>query len=297
MNEISLSTIIGFLKKAWYLYNTRRNTFLTLGGIVFVVSMLQVVAVKMQSMLLFGMSVLATVIVSYIIYLAMIRVAADPARITAGEALTRVEHIIIPAALVSVTMLLIALGGTLLLVVPGIIVSILMIFSVFAVVVDHHQHIDAVVSSWHLVKKRFFSIFVSLLTASIVIGLGLIAIFIVFWTLGIGETPFETIARVKQGNYQISLSQVLLEQALTNFLILPFTISFIAVLYEHAKKQTPHEPSHHEVVTVKKYLKILSVLGVVFLVAGMFISSLRLTQILPELVWLTHAPAAVFTSF
>ncbi|MCC2631293.1 MAG: hypothetical protein K0S38_1102, partial [Candidatus Paceibacter sp.] len=57
MNEISLSTIIGFLKKAWYLYNTRRNTFLTLGGIVFVVSMLQVVAVKMQSMLLFGMSV------------------------------------------------------------------------------------------------------------------------------------------------------------------------------------------------------------------------------------------------
>jgi hypothetical protein len=48
---------------------------------------------------------------------------------------------------------------------------------------------------------------------------------------------------------------------------------------------------------VKRYIRIFALIGIVCVIAGFFFSSLRFLQVIPELIKLTHAPAAVFSAF
>jgi hypothetical protein len=227
----------------------------------------------------------------------MIRAATEPARMSAGEVLARVEHFILPSVWVSLAMLLISLGGIFMLVIPGLIAAFLIMFAVFALIVDHYQQIDAIVYSWHLVKKQWLALFIRMFVANLIFGLIALGIFVIFWALGIGESPIQTVSRVRQGSLGISISQSILEQAVTNFFSVPVTISFMSILYSSAKRRVPDGPNEKEVESIKKIIKVLAVVGIIFLLLGFFASSLRLAQIIPELIRITHLPAAVFTAF
>jgi hypothetical protein len=271
--------------------------FLTLGFIAYVIGLVQLLAIRIHSMPLFILSVISTVVVSYIIYIAMIRAATEPARMTAGEVLTRVEHFIIPSALISLIVILSTMGGVMLIVLPGIIVAFLSMFSVFALIVDHYQQTDAIVYSWYLVKKKWLQIIVRMLVANIVFSVIAFGVLALFWSFGIGESPMQTVLRAREGSLSISMTQSILEQAVTNFFTLPITIAFMAVLYASLKKVVHDVPSDAFSNRVKKYIKILTGLGIAFVIIGVIVSSIHLASILAELIQLTHAPAAVFTAF
>jgi hypothetical protein len=285
------------IKKSFLLFRSKLSVFIPLGLISTAVGLVQLLAIRMHSMPLFALSVIASVVVTYIVYLAMIRVASDPARTTAGEALTRVEHFIIPAVWVSLAMILISLGGTLLFIIPGIIVSVLSMFSVFAVVIDHHEKTDAIMHSWHLVRGKWFAVFFRVALANIVFGLCSLVIFLIFWALGLGETPIQVVANAKLGIHTMSMSESALEQIVMNIVSLPLTISFLAVLYENLKQTSVPLMTEEEITRTKKRIKILALAGVAFIVLGLFISSLQLARTIPRFITLTHAPAAIFTAF
>ncbi|MCC2631134.1 MAG: hypothetical protein K0S38_943 [Candidatus Paceibacter sp.] len=288
---------LDLVRKSFILYRSKFLVFLTLGTISFVIGLVQLLAIRIHSMSLFILSLLFTIVVSYIVYIAMIRAATEPARMSAGEVLARVEHFILPSVWVSLAMLLISLGGIFMLVIPGLIAAFLIMFAVFALIVDHYQQIDAIVYSWHLVKKQWLALFIRMFVANLIFGLIALGIFVIFWALGIGESPIQTVSRVRQGSLGISISQSILEQAVTNFFSVPVTISFMSILYSSAKRRVPDGPNEKEVESIKKIIKVLAVVGIIFLLLGFFASSLRLAQIIPELIRITHLPAAVFTAF
>jgi hypothetical protein len=286
-------------KKTFSLYRSKFFIFFILGLITYGVTLIQLVSVGVHSMILFILSVVATIIVSYIIYLALIRVATDPGRMTVGEVLTRIEHFIIPAAKVSILILLIVLGGTLILIIPGIIALVYVMFSVFAVVIDHHQGLDAIGFSWNLVKGRWWYVFGRLVIANLVIGIMSLIIISIFWSLGIGETPVQTIARVHLGYHDVSISQSIVSEAIFDFFTLPFTICFLGVLYDNLKNTAQSDTvSEKAIEDSKKYIKILAILGIVFvIVIAIFISNARMIQIISQYIRITHAPASVFSAF
>jgi hypothetical protein len=285
------------IKKSFRVYRLKFSTFATFGCIVSLITFIQLFSIRTHSMLLFIASVIATVIVSYVIYIAEIRVAAAPAPMNAWQALRQVEHYIVPSAWVSCAILILSLGGTLLLILPGIVVSVFVMFALLAVVVDHYEKTEAIIYSWHLVKERWLGVVGRLLLANIIIGAIALVVMGAFWFMGIGETPFETIARARLGDFNVSVSQSIISEAIANFFVLPLAIIFVAQLYESLKRTTSHIVQGNELKKTKHILRVLAFCGVVFIIGGFFLSSIRLAQVIPQLIRMTHAPASVFTAF
>lgn len=290
-------TPLELLKQSFDTYRSKFSTFFIFGLVVFAVTLIQIFSVRARSMPIFIASVVATVIVSYIMYIAMLRVAGETGKSSAWGALVRVEHYIVPSLWVSVAIILVSLGGLLILVIPGVVLSIFVMFSLLAVVIDHYEKTEAIVYSWHLVKERWFGVFVRLLVANIVIGGIALVVMGIFWLFGIGETPLETISRAKVGDFSVSVSQTIMSEIIGNFFILPLAIIFIAKLYEALKRTTTYVVTEAEMVKTMKYVRIFAILGVVFVVGCFFISSIKLAQIVPQFIRLTHAPASVFSAF
>jgi hypothetical protein len=296
-NVKPFETPVELIKKSFKVYRSKFSTFFVLGLIVFLVTTVQLFAIRTHSMFMFVLSVLATVVVSYIVYIAEIRVASDPAGMSIWETLRRVEHYIVPSAWVSLAIIIIALGGVLLFIVPAIIVSVLMMFSVFAVIIDHYEKTEAIIYSWHLVKERWIPIFGRLLLMNLVIGGISLVLIGSLWLVGVGETPVETVARVRSGDYNVSVSQTILSEAVANFFAIPLSIIFIAQLYESVKRTSTKVVTNAEIKKTKNILRVLALCGVIFVVGGIFLSSLRIAQVVPQLIKFTHAPAAVFSAF
>ncbi len=285
------------LKKSFRIYRSKIGTFALFGLIVFLTTLVQLFSIRAHSMLLFIASVIATIIISYVVYIAEIRVATDPANMNVLQAFKQVEHYILPSAWVSVAIIILALGGTLLFVLPGIVVSVFIMFALLAVVIDHYEKTEAIIYSWHLVKERWLAVFGRLFFANLLIGAIALIIMSALWLLGIGETPFQTIARARLGDFNVSISQTVISEAIANFFVLPMAIIFVVQLYESLKRTSTHVVKDQEVKQTKKILRVLTFCGVLFIVGGLFVSSLRLAQVIPQLIRMTHAPASVFTAF
>jgi hypothetical protein len=292
-----LETPFELIRKTLRVYRNNFTTFFVFGLIVFLITLVQLFSVRTHSMLLFFASVIATVIVSYVVYIAEIRVAADPANMNAWQALKQVEHYIVPSVWVSVAIIILALGGTLLFILPGIIVAVFVMFALLAVVVDHYEKMEAITYSWHLVKERWLAVFVRLLVANVLLGIISLAVLSIFWFMGIGETPFQTIARARVGDFNVNVTQTMLSEAINNFFIIPLALIFVAQLYESLKRTTIQTVTQTEMVQTRKIFRVLAVCGVIFVIGGLFISSLRIAQVVPQLIRMTHAPASVLSAF
>jgi hypothetical protein len=92
------------------------------------------------------------------------------------------KHIILPSIIISALTTLIVLGGTLLLIIPGIIFSVWYIFGNIALVIDDKRALIALKASHALVKGRWWQVFFAavLPTVAIIFVLILIDIFLQF---------------------------------------------------------------------------------------------------------------------
>lgn len=284
-------------KKSFSLYRARFLSFFLLGVIAFAVGGIQFLAIYFHSLSLFIASVIASVVVSYIVYLAMIRIASAPGTMSAGLALSRVEQFVIPSVWVSFVMMLVVLGSSVLFIIPGIIVTVFIIFSLFAVIVEHCQQMDALLHSWQIVKGRWLQVFYKIFVGAIIIGFISWAIIGLCWLFGIGETPVETIRRTAAGDFSLSMTQSLINQFVANVFSLPLAILFLSVLYEQLRRTNHATFTPVHMAAVKKYVRIFAILGILCLIGGLFFSSLRFLQVIPELIKVTHAPAAIFSAF
>src|SRR4051812_1162170 len=109
--QTNLIRPIELIKRSFLLYWHKLSVLFPLGSIVLVVGLLLLLSIQTRSILLFSLSVVAGILVSYVVYLAMIRAISSPTAVSAGEAFTTVERAIVPAAWVSAGLVLIVFGG------------------------------------------------------------------------------------------------------------------------------------------------------------------------------------------
>lgn len=289
----NLPNPIDLLSRALVLYWEKLSILLPLGFIVFIVGLIQIFSLSSTSATLRIVSALITVVVAYVVYLALIRAISSPTSMHVGEVFISVEHYIISSILVSGLVILAVIGGTVLAIIPGIIVTIYLVFSLVAVVVDRYEGQEALAFSWHLVKGRWWAVLLRFVVANIAIALIVGLVTSLFWLMGIGEASPQAFFLPDP---DFSISQLIISEAINNFFTVPVTLCFIYVFYE-ALKLTALEAKDGENQKIRWNIKTLAVIGVVVLIIGVFISSFVITKVLPAFIQVTHAPAAAFSIF
>ena len=295
--EKVISDPFSLLKSAFRIYREKFSIIAPLGSIVLLIGVFQLLSIEMNSPALMISSVLSGVAVSYIVYVAMISAISSPLPVSLAAVLEEIQPKIVPAALVSALMVLVVSGGFLFLIVPGLAAVIFLLFSMMSAVVDGRRKQEALIHSWMLVRGRWWKIFFRFAAANIAVGFaGALAMF-AFWLLGVGENPFRTFSSLGQNARAISFGQSVASQIVSNFLIVPMNVAFTFVLYRELKKFPDAAVNDKERAAAVSWIRFFTGAGVAFVVAGIFIFGFFLARFLPEVVSITHAPAAVFEAF
>lgn len=282
------------LKKTFQIYREKFFTIISLGSIVLAVGIFQLLSIEIRSSLLFMISVLSGIIVSYIVYVAMIKAISNPERVYLGKLFEEAQGCVVPALLVSSLLVLVVSGGFLLFIVPGIMAVIFFLFSLMSVIVDNKQKHEALLNSWSLVRGRWWKIFWRFFVANVIIGFVSILIMSVFWFFGIGENPLDTFFAWQQNARAVSFGQSVSSQFVSNFFAVPMSVAFTFVLYEELKRLPTLEASEQERELALSRIRFLAGAGVASIIAGIFIFGLIFSKFAPNVVNFTHAPAAVF---
>ncbi len=167
-----------------------------------------------------------------------------------------------------------SLGGFILLIVPGIIISMLLIFSGYAFLFEEHRGMEALVVSWHYVKGFWGAV----LWRVIFLGFLFFLIQTALFTVLAGIIYFisgETLQFINQFSAtQIEAIGVwasrgiaLGNSILLSFFFTPFSVLYFYFIFEflrNAKAKTPM--SGEETKQLKKKIILFAVLGVVGLI-------------------------------
>lgn len=137
-----------------------------------------------------------------------------------------------------------AFGGTLLLVIPGVIISILLIFSSFAYFTEGKKGLNALIFSWYYARNYKLAVFGRLF----LFGLIIMAVSIV-----VGILAF------------FSEEVLNFVTALLSAIYLPLSTIFSFAIFQSLKQIVP-PPSPEDETKIKSKIKIFSILGIVAIV-------------------------------
>jgi len=270
---------VRYWKQAFSIYKEKIAVIFSLGFLVFIIGVFQLLSIEVHSSLLFMSSVLSGVVVSYIVYIAMILAIASSENKTFGAPLEETQPKVLPAVWVSALMVLAVSGGVLLLFVPGILVLGFFIFSLMANVVDGYKKHEALFQSWLLVRGRWLQVFWQFIIANLLIGLIGAGVYFFFWLFGVAENDFQ---------------KSLVNQAISNFFVVPMSVAYTFAFYKGLKSSAMPAPSETERQKFMSRLHVLVGVGAAFIVFGIFILGFFMVHFLPDVVGFTHAPAAAF---
>ncbi|HLD60897.1 MAG TPA: hypothetical protein VJA27_02075 [Patescibacteria group bacterium] len=248
---ISISEI---LDKSWNAYTSKFREFVPYMGLLFVPILLigslglaieLIMAEGMApglSLLLIG--VLAIVIGVFLMwsFMALTRVLREVAQ---GQPLSHykqhlsgTKHLIWPLIYTSLLSGLIIFGGTLLLVVPGIIFGVWYSFANYAVTLDEKKGMEALRFSKQLVSGRWWAILFRLFVPAFLAGLAIgVLQAIVAWAIGVLVVQFAAPDSV------VFMFVYQLVSAIFSVLLYPLSTLFIVYLYESAKANPVAAPA------------------------------------------------------
>ncbi|PIR61788.1 MAG: hypothetical protein COY81_04690 [Candidatus Pacebacteria bacterium CG_4_10_14_0_8_um_filter_43_12] len=186
---------------------------------------------------------------------------------TIGSLLGRGFKLFVPVFVTSLISLFFVLGGTLLLVIPGIVIAILISFSMYEVILGESRYLGAIQKSIKIVTQNFGELFVRILVVlGLAIGLGIVdAVF----RAGFGQSPVAT------GLYSLVYMVV---QVMFSW----FTIAYHVELYKEAKSATDFSKQSSMI-----WIWIVSILGYVlsffiFQAAASMLTKLDLPRLLEK---------------
>ena len=133
--------------------------------------------------------------------------------------------LIVPAILAVILVGLIVIGGTLLLIIPGVIFSLWFAFALYAVAIDEQKPMDALKASKALVKGRWWGVFWRLLAPAFVFG---IAASIAQWIVALLLGPL--------GNTLAMTYVTGILSMIVSLLFTPLTTAAPTILYLELKK-------------------------------------------------------------
>lgn len=269
--EKSLGSAWGIYKETWVLYKQHLNAIILLASIpaaTFLIFQV-LVAYSTNPFLALGSAVLYFIVtVLSILTLAMILIADAT---TFKEAYKKIGPLLVSIIIIGILATLSVLGGTILLIVPGIYVGILFSLWAYALVNENKRGIDALVQSWYLVKGNWWNVFRKqlFLLLGTLIPMALFAIVfgaVAFLVAGAGifdSVPGET-----------SIFQTISDELFSLYVAGPLSLLFGKILYQRIKAQKPGEFSPEEAAKVRRNIMLLAALSVavavIFLVLTLF---------------------------
>ncbi len=147
----------------------------------------------------------------------------------------------------------IILGGSLLLIIPGIIFSVWFLFSQYALIIDDARGTRALVQSKHIIKGRFWAVCLRILTIILISILSM--------------APFAIV-----GNFDgLQPTITILQQIWTYIFVIPLGICFMSLLYKDLA--TSAEPSTI-VQSLRSYV-LIALIGIITIPAIIFFLVIR----------------------
>jgi len=247
-----------------------RDHWQTVVGIIlvpFAIGMAEIVLflTGIFSPLLFFLLGVGASIASILSWIALVYALSDPTLGTTS-AYKKSISAFFSYAFVSALVMFSGLGGLVLLVIPGVIVSILLSLSLYVFVAENKKGISALTGSWHYAAGNIGALLWRFLFLFLVIILLTIPISIftagsLFVDIFQGRMPIG-------GNFQTPSILVgnILGSLINSFIILPISIIYTYGIYLSLKRFTQIPASPEREQKLRRYVIALSIIGVIGLI-------------------------------
>ena len=183
-----------------------------------------------------------------------------------GGAYRKALRFFLPAMWVGFLVGISTFGGMMLLVIPGINVSIWLSFALIVLFAEGRRGMSALTGSWHYAHGFGLQIFWRLLASGIIVALPLIIFSLVAVALGVFDKPFpaEPSSLIGTQGSPIQILYGVFALLYQYLVILPFGLAYVYFLYRALRnikgEMTQASDEEH---AIKKKLTALSILGVV----------------------------------
>lgn len=260
---------------AFLFYKQRLSLIVGISVIPFIFSVVQVlVGESLPTGLIFILAI-TTFVVSFLSRLALFDAVVEEGQ-SVGGAYKKSFQMFFPFIWVSGLAGLATLGGFVLFIIPGILLSIWLSFSPYVLFAENRQGTSALVASWHYVKGYWGAIFLRGLFLGIII-------FLVSSALGFLTSGSSILAALKSGvEPEVSLLSQILDLIFNNFLILPLSIIYSYGIYKSLKEIKIAIPLEADEQKIKRNITIFSVIGIVGIIAMIALPGFLLPKFLPQ---------------
>jgi len=252
---------VSLVKKAFAIYKSRISLFLQLGVIVFLAGILYLVPAFNRSMPLFALAIIVYALVSYFLNLGYIKAVAHTEKNTVALVFQGLTALFLPALFVSILGGLAVGGGLVLLVIPGLILSLQLTFAIYAFVLDGHRGMNALTQSWFLTRGHWWAIFGRIILALIAVLVVGIVVHIITRILGLENMG--PLVYTLNDEDPVYLGKVLVDGAINAFFTIPFMVAFMYSLYQSLKQKVTTSLSEADMAKARKYIKTFIVIGIV----------------------------------
>ncbi len=239
------------LDQAIAFYKTNWKLIWEVAGITYIVSVLtEVISTLLNPMVAIPLIIVSSVI-SYVSGIAFIHIISKNG-ISDGGAMGAYKAgfaFLLPYIWINALAGITIFGGIALLIIPGIFISLSLIFVYFAYIVDGKHGSEALIQSAYYTKDRLLDVFGKGVYLGIVtILISLLAV-IPYLILGKG----------------MALSLIM--SFLNYFIIVPISLFFTYYLYQAYKSSRPTSPTPEEIRSIRTKLNIFTVIGALVMIA------------------------------
>jgi hypothetical protein len=243
------------LRTTWSFYRANLELILKISAIAFVCSAAGIFLEKSQPVL-FVIVTLMALLIGFLTQIALAATVVDEEK-EVGHAFTRARSLFTPYAWMSFLIMLAVLGGVFLFILPGIIVAILLSFTIFVLLVEGVKGFPALSKSWYY-GKGFVG---AILWRLIVLGVGLLIIRSILIAVA---DPGSIMADSER---ELSLIGKFVDLSFASFVATPLGVIFSFYIYKALRLIKVAESVELEESTRKRNLKLFISFGVFGLVA------------------------------
>jgi MFS family permease len=251
---------------------------------------------KTQKLSLEILGVIVAIILYIIAYMMVLRIMSDmePDIDDMSGAITRSVKIIFPFIWIAIVSSLVQLGGSVLLVIPGIVASVFISQAFYILIVEDVRGIPALLRSWQYVRGRWWQVFGRILVLVLILAIvGLLVVVIISST---GLSP------QKIGDKEIiPFPGIVINQLVEVFFVIPFAAAYLYLLY-HSLKESKLPEGEEDRQTARTWTTVFLIIGLVVILIAVFVIVFFPTLFILMLVYLQKTgfiqtlPAIISTS-
>ncbi|HEY4478619.1 MAG TPA: hypothetical protein VI775_02135 [Candidatus Paceibacterota bacterium] len=294
--NVILPGIWQLIKQAWSLYKRNYKILIAIGLIPLVFSLILNIFgtfSKGFNPLLIGGVIVILGLISWVIQLtsqisyikAISELDSGSTTITVSDIYKRSFNIFLPFLWVSILSMLAVMGAYVFLIIPGVILTIYLMFSTYFMVIENKKGLSALSTSQYYMKNNWWGIFWRvfgpvLIIMLILLGLSAILLIIIAAIshpqgLSTNLTDYNSllasVSRLKASTGLISLIFSSIFTFLIYCIIAPIGTAYTYLIYKNLKQMKP-EPTEEDLKTSKSWMKGLSIFGFVVVIGIILLS-------------------------